>query len=225
MDPLFTSQCLRTYDEVMASNIGAYISKKFSQMPEDSHYFQLFSKCREALKTGTFSTLQEWLDYTKGCFAELQKSMDPSSELATGLETLFQMLEEKTQQKEQLSSKEMYERIEATNASIKKMLPNFPDNIDEFRDYLANEESAVQTKRIVVEKPEPPSFTTAQLDTLVANLRNLKTDKQVANVMDILQHYDISICQDSDEEITVNFQSLDPFTTQKVKDYVDSIAE
>ena len=223
MDCLVISQCTQIYDQILSSKLGKFIVRKFKEMPSDSIYFKLFNDCRNSLKTENFKNVDSWLDYVQSRFSEVRRALDPKNDISLGLETIYQLLEEEIKTRSIGSEFNLSEEIEKANAKIHELLPLFPDNFDEFNDFLSKEEPKYHSDFVPPEPRPTPKFTTTELDVLVAKLRGLKTDKEVADVMDILQHYNVAICQDSDDEINVNFSTLDPFTTEKVKQYTDSL--
>ena len=225
MDPLLVSLCLTIYNDVLATKLGKYIVKKFQQMPKDSIYFSLFTICRNNLKNDKFTSINDWLNDLENRFNQARRALDPKNDLSIGLETIVQILKDKILTKRSSSTIDIASEIAQANEKVRQLLPLFPDNLEEFKELLAKDEPKFHVDLPIPETRKKPSFNITELDILVSKLRNLKTDKQVADVMDILQHYEILICQDSDEEISVNFNTLDPFTTEKVKQYTDSLTK
>ena len=223
MDSLLISQCIQIYDEVLSTKLGRFLEKKFSQMPQNSIYYSLFEDCRNSLKTESFKTADEWLSYVNEKFDATRRALNPSNDLSLGLETILQILQDKISAKSSTSPFNLASELERINSKIQDLLPFFPDNMAEFRTLLTKEEPKYHVDYQIPTPRSPPTFSITELDILVSKLRNLKTDKQVADIMDILQHYETTICQDSDDEISVNFNTLDPFTTEKVKHYIDSL--
>ncbi|EAY01139.1 hypothetical protein TVAG_040440 [Trichomonas vaginalis G3] len=222
MDLTEMSQCLKIYDNVVGSSIGQFVEKSFKNAPPNSKFATLFNGCREALKRGDFKSSQQWLDALTISFNDCIRAIGENTELGCSLATLLQQIDDQIKSRRLLSNKMIMDMITKASDKLHEMMPHFPDNLRDFQELMKADHLEQIRPILDIPKLEAPQLTQDDLDLTVSRLRSLDSDRHVTNVMDILQRYEIYICQDSEDDITVDLDYIDPLTTKKIQDFLDN---
>lgn len=216
------TQCLQIYNNVIGSPIGQHVAKFFSMAPPTSKYSTFFDDLGDALKRGEYKSIQNWMESITISFNDCIRAIGENTEIGLCLATILQLIEDKVQTMRKLSNKLILDTIISTSEKLHELLPLFPDNLEELNKVIADDKAQQIKPKPNIPKIERPVVTQEDLDLLVSRLQSLNSDKMVADIMDILQQYELHICQDQDEKIIVDFDTVDPLTTVKIRNYLDS---